>query len=89
MAIDVFKELVRILRKIACYQKIWYFYFSNMVIQEGQRTTMEVISSGDEIPLSTVRLGGMEIPLSEALNMNGSLHLTIGYLLKDEREKLT
>ena len=46
--------------------------------QEGQ----EVISDGEEIPLSAVRLCGMGVPPSEALDMSGSLHLSIGYLLR-------
>ena len=51
-----------------------------MVTQEGQ----EVTGGGEEIPLSAVRPCGMEIPPSEALDMRGSLHLTIGYLVRIE-----
>ena len=49
---------------------------------------MVVIDSGKNILLSVVRLYGMEVPPSEALDMNGSLHLIIGYLLMNEHRKL-
>ena len=49
-----------------------------MVTREGQG----VMSGGEEIPLSAIRLCGMRVPPNEALDMSGSLHLTIGYLLK-------
>ena len=49
-----------------------------MVTREGQGIT----GGGEETPLSAVRLCGMGIPPSEALDMSGSLHLTIGYLLR-------
>ena len=49
-----------------------------MVTREGQ----EVTGGGEETPLSAVRLCGMGAPPSEALDMSGSPHLTIGYLLK-------
>ena len=45
---------------------------------------MEVRSGSKDIPLSEIRLYGMGVPLNRALNMNGSLHLTIGYLLRIE-----
>ena len=48
------------------------------VTWEGQGIT----GGGEKTPLSTVRLYEMEIPPSEALDMSGSLHLTIGYLLR-------
>ena len=51
-----------------------------MVTWEGQGVT----GSGKETPLSAVRLCGMGVPPSEALDMSGSPHLTIGYLLKIE-----
>ena len=40
----------------------------------------------EEIPLSTIKSYEMRIPPSGALNMSKSLHLIIGYLLKDELE---
>ena len=49
-----------------------------MVIREGEGVT----GGGDETPLSAVRLCGMEVPPSEALDMSGSPQLTIGYLLR-------
>lgn len=39
--------------------------------------------NGDKkIPLNTVRQCEMGVPLYEALNMNGSLYLTVGYLIR-------
>ena len=49
-----------------------------MVIWEGQGVT----GGGEETPLSVVRPCRMEIPPSEGLDMSGSPHLIIGYLLK-------
>ena len=49
-----------------------------MVTQEGQGVT----GGGEETPLSAVRLCGLGVPLNEALDMSGSPHLTIGYLLR-------
>ena len=47
-----------------------------MMTWKGQEAT-----SGDkETPLSTVRLCGMGVPPSVALDMSGSLHLTSGLL---------
>ena len=53
-------------------------YSGTMVTREGQGVT----DGGEETPLSAVRPYGMGVPPSEALDMSGSLHLTIGYLLK-------
>ena len=58
--------------------KEWCLYSDTMVTQEGQGVT----DSSEETPVSAVRLCGMEVPPSEALDMSGSPHLTIGYLLK-------
>ena len=58
--------------------KGWCLHSGTMVIQEGQGVT----GSGEETPLSTVRLCEMGVPPSEALDMSGSLHLIIGYLLR-------
>ena len=40
------------------------------------------------IALSAVRLYGMEVPSSVALDMSGSLHLIIGYQLRAEQGNL-
>ena len=59
-------------------KKGWCLHSSTMVIREGQ----EVTGGGEETPVSAVRPYGMGIPPSEALDMSGSPHLTIGYLLR-------
>ena len=43
-----------------------------------------VIGGGEETPVSVIRPCGMGVPPSEALDTSGSLHLTIGYLLRVE-----
>lgn len=43
---------------------------------------MGVMGGGEEAPLSAVRPCGMGVPPSMALNISGSPHLTIGYLLR-------
>ena len=58
--------------------KEWCLHSGTMVTQEGQGVT----GGGEETPLSAVRPCGMGIPPSEALDMSGSPHLTIGYLLR-------
>ena len=58
--------------------KGWCLHSGTMVTQEGQGVT----GGGEETPLSAVRLCGMEVPPSGALDMSGSPHLTIGYLLR-------
>ena len=58
--------------------KGWYLHFDTMVTREGQRIT----SGSEKIPLNAVRPCGMRVPPSEALDMSGSPHLTIGYLLR-------
>ena len=61
--------------------------------QEGLRDTIKgwclhsregqgVSGGGEETPLSAVRPCGMRVPPSGALDMSGSPHLTIGYLLR-------
>ena len=40
------------------------------------------MSGGKKTLLSTVRLCEMEVPPNEAVDMSGSLYLTIGYLLR-------
>ena len=49
----------------------------------GQGTIIEIIGGGEKTPLNTIRLFGMEVPPSGALNMSRSPYLTIGYLLID------
>ena len=58
--------------------KGWCLHSGTMVTREGQGVT----GIGEETPLSAVRPCGMGVPPSEALDMSGSPHLTIGYLLK-------
>ena len=58
--------------------KGWCLHSGTMVTREGQG----VIVSSEETPLSAVRPCGMGVPPSEALDMSGSPHLTIGYLLR-------
>ena len=58
--------------------KRWCLHFGTMVTQEGQGIT----DGGEETPLNAVRPFGMGVPQSEALDMSGSPHLTIGYLLR-------
>ena len=49
-----------------------------MVTRKGQGIT----GGGEETLLSVVRPCGMGVPPSEALDMSGSPHLTISYLLR-------
>ena len=55
-----------------------------MVTKNSKGTTIGIICSGEETPLSTVRLCEMRIPPNGALDTSGSLHLIIGYKLKIE-----
>jgi hypothetical protein len=45
---------------------------------------MGVKGGGEETPLSAVRPRGKGVPPSMALDISGSPHLTIGYLLRGE-----
>ena len=58
--------------------KGWCLHSGTMVTRKGQGVT----GGGEETPLSAVRPCGMEVPPSEALDMSGSPHLTIGYLIR-------
>ena len=58
--------------------KGWCLHSGTMVTREGQGGT----GGGEETPLSAVRLCGMGVPPSEVLDMSGSPHLTIDYLLR-------
>ena len=51
---------------------------------DGHGAIMGVMHGGGETPLSTVRPYGMDVTPRKALNMYGSPHLTISYLLKGE-----
>ena len=66
-----------------CYQKGWFLYSDIVVILKGQKAIKKITSGGEEIPLTVDRLCRMKVLPSEALEMNGSLYLTIGYLLKN------
>lgn len=48
----------------------------------GLWVTMGVLGGGEETPLSAVRPRGKGVPPSWALDISGSPHLTIGYLLR-------
>ena len=52
---------------------------------DGHGAIMGVMHVGDEIPLSVVRPCGMGVTPTKALDMYGSLYLTIFYLLRDEQ----
>ena len=54
----------------------------------GHGAIMGIMHGGGETPLSAVRPGGMGVTPRKALDMYGSLHLTILYLLKDEQGDL-
>ena len=58
--------------------KGWCLHSGTMATREGQGVT----GGGEETPLSAVRPCGMGVPPSGALDMSGSPHLTIGYLLR-------
>ena len=49
---------------------------------------MEIMHGGGGTPLSTVKPYGMGVTLRKALDMYGSPHLTILYLLRDEQGDL-
>ena len=49
---------------------------------------MEVMHGGDRTPLSAFRPCGRDITPSKALDMYGSPHLTIPYLLRGEKGNL-
>ena len=58
--------------------KGWCLHSGTMVTREGQGVT----GGGEETPLSAVRPCRIGVPPSEALDMSGSAHLTISYLLR-------
>ena len=55
---------------------------------DGHGAIMRVIHGGSETPLSAVRPCGMGVTPRKALDMYGSPHLTILYLLRDEQGDL-
>ena len=55
---------------------------------DGHGTIMKVMHGGGETPLSAVRPCGMDITSRKALDMYGSPHLTIPYLLRGEQGDL-
>ena len=55
---------------------------------DGHGTIMGVMHGGGGIPLSTVRPYGMGVTPKKALDMYGSPHLTIPYLLRGEQGDL-
>ena len=54
----------------------------------GHRAIMGVLHGGGETPLSAVRPCGMGVTPRKALDMYGSPHLTILYLLRGEQGDL-
>ena len=54
----------------------------------GHGAIMEVMHGGGGTRLCAVRSCGMGVILSKALDMYGSPHLTISYLLRDEQGNL-
>ena len=55
---------------------------------DGHSTIMEIMHGGGGILLSAVRSCEMGVTPRKALDMYGSPHLTIPYLLKDEQGNL-
>ena len=55
---------------------------------DGHGTMMGVMHGGDETPLSAFRPCRMDVTTRKALDMYGSLHLTIPYLLRGEQGNL-
>ena len=55
---------------------------------DGHGAIIEVIHGGGGTPLSAVRPCGMDVTPRKALDMYGSPHLTISYLLRNEQGDL-
>ena len=55
---------------------------------DGHRAMMGVMHGGSGTPLSAVRACGMGVTPRKALDMYGSPHLTIPYLLRGEQGDL-
>ena len=60
--------------------KGWCLHSDTMVTWKGQGVT----GGSEETLLSAIRPCGMGVPLSKALDMSESPHITIGYLLRIE-----
>ena len=55
---------------------------------DGHGAIMRIMHGGSGTPLSAVRPCGMSVTPRKALDMYGSLHLTIPYLLRGEQRDL-
>ena len=55
---------------------------------DGHGAIMGVIHGGGGTPLNVIRLCGMGVTPRKALDMYGSPHLTIPYLLRNEQRDL-
>ena len=55
---------------------------------EGEETIRKITDGNEKTSLNAVWLCRMEVPPNGALDLNGSLHLIIGYLLKGDHEGL-
>ena len=55
---------------------------------DGHGAIMGIMHGGSRTPLSSLRSYGMGVTLNMALDMYGSLHLTIPYQLRGEQEDL-
>ena len=55
---------------------------------DGQGAIIGVMHGGGGTPLSAIRPCGMAVTPKKALDMYGSPHLTISYLLRGEQEDL-
>ena len=56
--------------------------------QKEQGATTAVMDGGQKISLSVIRLCRMGVPPNEALDMSGTLHLTMDFLLNNEHGNL-
>ena len=55
---------------------------------DGYGAIIGIMHGGGGTPLSAIRPCGMDVAPKKALDMYGSLHLTISYLLRDEQGDL-
>ena len=74
--------------KRGCYQLAVVALGQHLGDLDGHGAIMEVMHGGGRIPLSVVRLCGMVVTSRKALDMYGSPHLTISYLLRGEERNL-
>ena len=54
----------------------------SLLWHRGDPRGQGITGGGEKTPLSAVRSCGMGVPPSEALDMSGSPHLSISYLLR-------